>query len=1009
MDDGDSQPDEGGAGGDICRVCRCEGTPDKPLYHPCVCTGSIKFIHQDCLVQWLKYSKKEYCELCKYRFAFTPIYSPDMPKRLPIKDIISGLLTSIGRAVRYWFHYTLVAFAWLGVVPLTACRIYRCLFTGSVSSLLTLPLDMLSTENILSDCFQGCFVVTCTLCAFISLVWLREQILHGGGPDWLEHEDEANNQGRNFFDGGVMMNNLMGMAPLGRGAAGNANAEANGGAAAAAAGEGGNLNEEGGAGAPEVEVFDVAAMGANNGAQDDNNWNPIEWDRAAEELTWERLLGLDGSLVFLEHVFWVVSLNTLFILVFAFCPYHIGHFTLVGLKIDDLVTTAVVQDSEKQKPQVGASHFEGLLTALTGYIVFALGLVSLYLFCALIRIKRFRRLIGLCYVVVKVKLLVVVEIGVFPLVCGWWLDVCSLAMFDATLKDRKNSFNLAPGTSMFVHWLVGMVYVFYFASFILLLREVLRPGVLWFLRNLNDPEFNPIQEMIHLPVYRHVRRFIASVVIFGSTVLLMLWLPVRVIRRVMPSFLPYNAVLNSDAAMSELSLELLLLQVVLPALLEQGHTRAWLKGVVRGWTIGMAWVLDFRSYLIGDIPLSEQDNIIQGDQPPVPVANGAPAAAPPPAAAPAPAPQAQAGLGAAHQAMLQGGGPTGFQAYKRPSFFTIRVFLLVVFMCITLFTASLVSLVVPVFIGRKLMGLWMGDAKIHELYTAACGLYICWLLLRIATVLYNWIPQGTAVIIKKLKEWAILALESLTIATFLLGVIPLLLGMLFELVIVVPLRVPLDQTPLYFPWQDWALGVLHAKIVCAITMMGPHWWLKRAIEQVYNDGFRNMNVGFILFKLCAPVIAALGMALALPYVISKTIVPALGFDPSVQNLVLRRIYPTLLATIIMTVASIFQARQFKRLYEHIKNDKYLVGQRLVNYEPKKSFTGHNSPSFSGMPFSQAQQQQQQQPLQQQQQPAIAAGIQQQHQQQNDDILAGPLLEPAEAAPGVNAGLQQRLV
>lgn len=40
-----------------------------------------------------------------------------------------------------------------------------------------------------SDCFQGCFVVACTLCAFISLVWLREQILHGGGPDWLDHDN----------------------------------------------------------------------------------------------------------------------------------------------------------------------------------------------------------------------------------------------------------------------------------------------------------------------------------------------------------------------------------------------------------------------------------------------------------------------------------------------------------------------------------------------------------------------------------------------------------------------------------------------------------------------------------------------------------------------------------------------------------------------------------------------------------------------------------------------------
>lgn len=55
---------------------------------------------------------------------------------------------------------------------------------------------------------------------------------------------------------------------------------------------------------------------AQGQAQDDVNWNLMEWDRA-EELTWERLLGLDGSLVFLEHVFWVASLNTLFILVFG--------------------------------------------------------------------------------------------------------------------------------------------------------------------------------------------------------------------------------------------------------------------------------------------------------------------------------------------------------------------------------------------------------------------------------------------------------------------------------------------------------------------------------------------------------------------------------------------------------------------------------------------------------------------------------------------------------------------
>lgn len=33
-------------GQDICRVCRCEGTSDRLLFHPCICTGSIKWIHQ---------------------------------------------------------------------------------------------------------------------------------------------------------------------------------------------------------------------------------------------------------------------------------------------------------------------------------------------------------------------------------------------------------------------------------------------------------------------------------------------------------------------------------------------------------------------------------------------------------------------------------------------------------------------------------------------------------------------------------------------------------------------------------------------------------------------------------------------------------------------------------------------------------------------------------------------------------------------------------------------------
>ncbi|XP_032075172.1 E3 ubiquitin-protein ligase MARCH6 [Thamnophis elegans] len=897
---------------DICRVCRSEGTPEKPLYHPCVCTGSIKFIHQECLVQWLKHSRKEYCELCKHRFAFTPIYSPDMPSRLPIQDIFAGLVTSIGTAIRYWFHYTLVAFAWLGVVPLTACRIYKCLFTGSVSSLLTLPLDMLSTENLLADCLQGCFVVTCTLCAFISLVWLREQIVHGGAPQWLEQNQQQ------AINGVGQQNEAQGV--------GNAGAEnavldqpADQPAENVVVGENPEIleeqpDEEEEDNEDEEDVVVEDAADANNGGQDDMNWNALEWDRAAEELTWERMLGLDGSLVFLEHVFWVVSLNTLFILVFAFCPYHIGHFSIVGLGFEEYVQ---------------ASHFEGLITTIVGYVLLAVSLIVSHGVAALVKFQRSRRLLGVCYIVVKVSLLVVVEIGVFPLICGWWLDICSLEMFDATLKDRELSFQSAPGTTMFLHWLVGMVYVFYFASFILLLREVLRPGVLWFLRNLNDPDFNPVQEMIHLPIYRHLRRFILSVIVFGSIVLLMLWLPIRIIKYLLPHFLPYNVMLYSDAPVSELSLELLLLQVVLPALLEQGHTRQWLKGLVRGWTVTAGYLLDLHSYLLGDQEENENNANQQPNNQPARNNNAIPVVG--------------EGLHAAHQAILQQGGPVGFQPYHRPLKFPLRIFLLIIFMCITLLIASLICLTLPVFAGRWLMSFWTGTAKIHELYTAACGLYVCWLTIRAVTVLVAWMPQGRQVIFQKVKEWSLMIMKTLIVALLLAGVVPLLLGLLFELVIVAPLRVPLDQTPLFYPWQDWALGVLHAKIIAAITLMGPQWWLKTVIEQVYANGIRNIDLHFIIQKLAAPVISVLLLSLCVPYIVASGVTPLLGVTPEMQNLVQRRIYPFLLMVVVLMGILSFQIRQFKRLYEHIKNDKYLVGQRLVNYERKTGKPG-TSPS-----------------------------------------------------------------
>lgn len=43
-------------------------------------------------------------------------------------------------------------------------------------------------------------------------------------------------------------------------------------------------------------------------------------------------------------------------------------------------------------------------------------------------------------------------------------------------------------------------------------------------------------------------------------------------------------------------------------------------------------------------------------------------------------------------------------------------------------------------------------------------------------------------------------------------VIPVLIGLLFELLVIVPMRVPVDESPVFLLYQDWALGLIFLKI-----------------------------------------------------------------------------------------------------------------------------------------------------------------------------------------------------
>ncbi|WKX89983.1 hypothetical protein Q1695_009096 [Nippostrongylus brasiliensis] len=882
----------------MCRVCRGE---DGHLYYPCLCTGSIKYVHQECLTEWLKYSKKEVCELCNYKYSFQPIYRHDMPKALPLVEILKGVAVNAAAMLRTWLVYTMVLVSWLGVVPLTAARIYHAVFYLSMQEILVLPISIFRTEHIFPDVFKGCILLSIFICTFISLVWLREQIVHGGPHEFLNIEQAAHAEAgdEERHEEAANAGNQDGMG------AGDDNEdyeeedeqievdtdaeheqrrpnhdEAEHGADALADVVDHGLPQPGVA-QPGVEVPPIGAL-------PEDNWRDLE--RLGDELTWQRLLGLDGSLVFLERVVWVISLDTLFTIMFAYAPYKLGFYILSKCGI-----------------QQSIHYFPSIAAILMGYVVVTGVIYILHYIAGILRINSLYRVLGICFLVLKVFLLVLVEIGFFPIICGCWMDLCSLKLFSASLSSRAASFTTSPTSSVFIHWMIGMVYVFYFASFVLLLREVLRPGVLWFMRNLNDPEFNPIQEMIELPVTRHLRRLVASTSLCFTTIFLIVYLPLCIVQKLYPSLLPYNMSLSADTPLSELSLELLILQVVLPALLEQTQARTLLKAIVLWWCMHIGGALSLNRYLLPDLPNTEQPADAAGIQ-------GA------------------GGLAAEHQALLLLREPQAFQPYIRPRFFPLRIIVLLAAVAFTCCFTSCVLFLVPVVVGRGIVHNLTGYTNVHELYTVGTGLYVCWMCVKLGILSLHWFHLGVHHLKEAVFNSVNLAVRLLVICIPIVFVIPMLMGTYFQLVVITPLRLSFQQTSLMFLWQDWAMGVLHMKIVCGAVMMGPEWWMRQVFDQIYQDGLRNLRARFILSQLVLPVVLFLSSLLAFPYLAARLYICATSASIEESVLVLRYCFPSSLILLLVVSFLRWQLSKIKGLAENIRNEKYLVGTRLVNYE-----------------------------------------------------------------------------
>jgi E3 ubiquitin-protein ligase MARCH6 len=201
--------------------------------------------------------------------------------------------------------------------------------------------------------------------------------------------------------------------------------------------------------------------------------------------------------------------------------------------------------------------------------------------------------------VLKVILIISIEMLVFPLYCGLLLDLAFLPLFQgASMATRWAFAGRAPYTFCFVHWFIGTCYMFHFALFVGMCRKILRKGVLWFIRDPDDPTFHPVRDVLERNVTTQLRKIVFSALVYGALVILCLGGVIWSIGHIFEGIFPIQWI--STEPVLEFPMDLLLYNFLTPLLIKLFKPSDAVHAMYAWWLRRCARALRLSHFLFDD-------------------------------------------------------------------------------------------------------------------------------------------------------------------------------------------------------------------------------------------------------------------------------------------------------------------------------------------------------------------------------------------------------------------------
>ncbi|KAE9986440.1 hypothetical protein EG328_005666 [Venturia inaequalis] len=583
--------------------------------------------------------------------------------------------------------------------------------------------------------------------------------------------------------------------------------------------------------------------------------------------------------------------------------------------------------------------------------------------------------------VLKVILIISIEMIAFPLFCGFLLDFALLPLFESATVSSRVSFTLfSPWTAGFVHWFVGTCYMFHFALFVSMCRKIMRTGVLYFIRDPDDPTFHPVRDVLERNVITQLRKIAFSAIVYGALIVVCLGGVVWTMWFASTNVLPIHWT-SSESAL-EFPLDILFYNFLTPVVVRFARPSDGLHTMYKWWFRRCARLLRLSDFLFKDQHKDEQGHHVhrtwkswltrqtgdvedavdtEPEDKQVEVyfqRDGRHVKAP--ASDQVRIPKGSPVFVDVDEVVdettdgqaphVNGTNPDMTAIVYIPPWFRVRIALFVVAVWFFAAFTGIMVTIVPLLVGRKILSTAIPNANnVNDIYAFSLGIYvlggILWTVLHYGPILTFlrstfWPSSETrAQAASKILSYTKQVLSIVYVYSALGLGLPILFAVLLELYILMPIHVffgPEDSHVIHII-QDWTLGILYVRIGTRILTWNRQSRTARAVQAVVRNGFLKPAAGLATRAFILPSLFAFAVLLGGPYAVSMALNWTIfrSEDEEKQIQITRLSYPIAMAVVLSIWIFVVTSKATERWRSRIRDEVYLIGERLHNFGEKR--------------------------------------------------------------------------